>query len=121
MQSIEELQKSALSALVEYSSRLINGTEIVIGELRGDKKSDTEELFNLVIQGINWEIEVFNKCEDLINRDNIQIDKNKMADSVVRLGKIMQEKDEIKLAACLDVDFLPFLRAMEYAGRTIAG
>ena len=59
---------------------------------------------------------MFNNCEKLINQDTIQIDKNKMADAVVRLGKVLQERDDIKIAACLDVDFLPFLKTMEFAG-----
>lgn len=115
-----ELQKEALSELVDYSEKIITGTETVIKELRGTKKDDTDELFNLVIQGINWEIEVFNCCEPLINKDDVKIDKSKMAEAVVRLGKMLQEKDDIKIAACLDVDFLPFLKAMEFAGLTIS-
>lgn len=62
-----ELQKEALSQLVDYSEHIMKATRDVIKEFRGDKKKDTDELFNLVIQGINWEIEVFNNCEQLIN------------------------------------------------------
>lgn len=119
MSSRLELQKEALSELVDYSEKIIKGTEIVIKELRDARKDDTEELFNLVIQGINWEIEVFNNCENLINQDGQQIDKDKMAQSVGRLGRVLQEKDDIKLAACLDVDFLPFLKAMEFAALSV--
>lgn len=115
MSSKLELQKEALSELVDYSEKIIKGTETVIKELRETKKEDTDELFNLVIQGINWEIEIFNCCEALINQNGQQIDKDKMAQAVVRLGKVLQEKDDIKLAACLDVDFLPFLKTMEFA------
>lgn len=115
-----DLQKEALSELVDYSEKIIRATEEVVKELRGTRKEDTDELFNLVVQGINWEIEVFNNCEPLINKDGQQIDKAKMAQAVVRLGKVIQEKDDIKIAACLDVDFLPFLKAMEFAGLTIS-
>ena len=84
-----------------------------------------KELYNysatiiLVIQGINWEIEVFNNCEDLINRDEQRIDKGRMASAVGRLGKVLQEKDDIKLAASLEVDFLPFLKAMKRVAETM--
>ena len=120
MQSVVDLQKEALGELVEYSEKIIRGTETVMEELRDDRKEDTDELFNLVIQGINWEIEVFNNCAGLINQDEVKIDKNKMADAVSRLGRVLQEKDDIKIAACLEVDFLPFLRAMEFAGMSLA-
>ena len=43
-----------------------------------------------------------------------------MAMAVGRLGKVLHEKDDIKLAACLDVDFLPFLRAMEFAALSVS-
>ena len=105
-------QKELIQELHKYSESIIPGTETLISELRNHRKPDTEELFNLVIQGINWEIEVFNNCEDLINRDEPKIDKARMAAAVGRLGKILQEKDDIKLAAALEVDFLPFLKTM---------
>lgn len=111
----EELQQDIMKELIDYSPKIIYGTEEIIGELRGDRKKDTDELFNLVIQGINWEIEVFNNCEEKINQNGQIIDKSKMATAVVRLGKVLQEKDDIKIAACLEVDFLPFLRTMEEA------
>ena len=72
-----------------------------------------------MIQGINWEIEVFNNCEDLINEKEQKIDKAKMASAVGRLGKVLQEKDDIKLAASLEVDFLPFLKAMKDVAGTV--
>ena len=90
----------------------------VIGEEQFINMID-EELFNLVIQGINWEIEVFNHCEPLINSKGKKIDKSKMAKAVVRLGKILQDKDDIKIAACLDVDFMSFLKSMETAAKEI--
>lgn len=108
-----DLQHDIMKELADYSPKLIYGVEEIIGELRHNRKKDTDELFNLVIQGINWEIEVFNNCEDIINQDSQLIDKNKMAAAVVRLGKVLQEKDDIKIAACLEVDFLPFLKSME--------
>ncbi len=110
-----ELQQDIMKELANYSPTIIYGTEEIIGELRHNRKKDTDELFNLVIQGINWEIEVFNNCESIINQEDAYVDKNKMANAVVRLGKVLQEKDDIKIAACLEVDFLPFLRAMETA------
>ncbi len=120
MGNVLELQKEALGELVGYSEHILDGINQVIKELRNGRKEDTEELFNLVIQGINWEIEVFNNCESLINEDEQLVDKSKMAGAVGRLGKVLQEKDDIKIAACLEVDFLPFLHSMEAAALTIS-
>ena len=115
MSSKLELQKEALKELFSYSDGIIAATNAVITELRGDKKKDTEDMFNLVIQGINWEIEVFNNCEALVNSDRVYVDKSKMATAVARLGKVLADKDDIKIAACLEVDFLPFLESMKSA------
>ncbi len=114
-----ELQNEVLKQLIDYSDNIIEAAKQVISELRGAQKEDTEEMFNLVIQGINWEIEVFNNCEQLINKDHVYVDKSKMASAVGRLGVVLQEKDDIKIAACLEVDFLPFLEGMKKAGNNV--
>lgn len=116
---MQDVQKRIFEELTDYSPKIITGTKQVIDELRVGRKKDTDELFNLVVQGINWEIEVFNSCEPLINSKGKKIDKAKMAKAVVRLGKVLQDKDDIKLAACLDVDFMSFLKSMELAAKEI--
>ena len=112
---LSELQNDAIMQLADYSDKIIPATETVIKELRGNRQDDTDELFGLVIQGINWEIEIFNNCEKVINKNESLVDKSKMAQAVTRLGKVLQERDDIKIAACLEVDFLPFLRSMKKA------
>ena len=42
MSSVLELQREALRELVDYSEKIIRGTETVIAELRGARKEDTE-------------------------------------------------------------------------------
>ena len=115
MADIDALRKQIMDQLFDYSYDIICGTKTVINELRNGRETDTEELFNLVIQGINWEIEIFNSCEDVINRDMERVNKSRMASAVGRLGKILPDKDDVKLAACLEVDFLPFLKSMKEA------
>lgn len=116
-----DIQKEILGQMLKYSENLAVGLDVIIKELRDKRKSDTEELLNLIIQGINWEIEVFNCCESLVNQNGVRIVKSKMAEAVVRLGKILKEKDDIKIAACLDVDFVPFVKSMESAGINAVG
>ena len=121
MADIDALRKQIMDQLFDYSYDIICGTKTVINELRNGRETDTEELFNLVIQGINWEIEVFNNCEDTLNSETQYVDKahrvnkSRMASAVGRLGKILPDKDDVKLAACLEVDFLPFLKSMKEA------
>ena len=114
-----KIQKEIFEELRLYSDHIIDGTKTLIDELRNERKTDTDELFNLVIGGINWEIEVFNNCEELINKDAQKIDKNRMATAVAKLGKVRQEKDDIKLAAVLEVEFLPFLKTMQTVASSV--
>lgn len=114
-----DLQKEIIAELREYSSKIINGTETIVSELRSGRMDDTDEVLNLVIQGINWVIEVFNNCEDIINRDKEYVVKSRMAQAVTRLGSVLKERDDIKIAACLEVDFMPFLRSMAEASDNI--
>lgn len=43
-------QQDLLKELYNYSATIIPGTETLIAELRHNRQSDTDELFNLVIQ-----------------------------------------------------------------------
>lgn len=119
MENKFEIQKQIFQELHAYSKHIIVGTQTLIHELREHRQEDTDELFNLVIGGINWEIEVFNNCENLINKDEQRIDKARMAAAVTRLSRVRQERDDIKLAAALETDFLPFLRSMESVASSI--
>ncbi|MGN0368097.1 MAG: hypothetical protein ACI4EK_04880 [Wujia sp.] len=115
MSEKERLQQEIMAQLRDYGDKALLGARTLLIELRGQRKPDTDELLNLVIAGINWEIEVFNHCEQLINKDFARVDKSKMAIAVSRLGRILQEKDDIKLAVAIEVDFIPFLTAMKQA------
>lgn len=115
-----ELQNKILSELADYSPKLIMGTYDLIDELKGVKKDDTDDLFGLVIQGINWVIEVFNSCEELINKDNEVIDLQGMSAAVGRLQEVLKEKDDKKIADCLKNDFIPFLESMNAVALEIA-
>ena len=51
------LQMKGLREVVYYSQKLLPVVEDIIFELRNGRKQDTGEILNLVILGINWEIE----------------------------------------------------------------
>lgn len=115
----KELQIEALKQLIDYSKDLIPGVEGLISELRLGRQEDTDELLNLVIMGINWEIEIFNNTENLINVDRKRIDKSFMTAAVTRLGQVLQAGDDCQIADCLESGFMPFLQNLEIAAATI--
>ncbi len=116
----ETIKRELISELGAYSDVIIDGTERIIEEYRGKKEKDSDALFQLVVQGINWEIEVFNSCEDRLNRGGEKIDKQEMAMAVGRLGSVLSERNDSGIADCLETDFLPFLRSMQQAALAVA-
>ena len=114
-----ELQNDVLNELVDYSPKIIYGTKELIGELKDNRQEDTDALFGLVIKGINWVIEVFNACEKRINEKDSVVDKNGMSAAVTRLQEVLRQKDDKKIANCLQDDFLPFLETMDKAANQL--
>ena len=107
-----DLQREILEELNGYCDKLIAVLEQIIAELREGRKDDTSELFDAARQGLNWVIEVFNNCEDVINRDEQRVDKSRMVQAVGRLGAVLRENDDVKIAACLEVGCLQFFHIM---------
>lgn len=114
-----DLQMKLLKELRGYSGNLIKGKDVLVAALREGRSKHTDELFDSVIAGINWVIEVFNCCEPLINEEQILVDKVQMTASVKKLGEALQKKDDAVTADCLETYFRPFLFAMWKAADVI--
>ncbi len=113
----KKLQMRGLREVVDYSQKLIPGICEMIEELRDGRRNDTAEILNLVILGLNWEIEMYNYTEKLINIDKKVIDKKQMTQCVIRLGEVLKSADDNMIADCLETDFLPFLKTFERASK----
>ncbi len=112
-----KLQMKGLREVVYYSQKLLPVVEDIIHELRTGRKPDTGEVLNLVILGINWEIEMYNYCEKLVNADRTVINKKNMTEAVNNLGVALKSAEDAKIARCLEKDFLPFLTTLENAAK----
>lgn len=115
----EQLQREVLKELIVYSDNLIPALQTVIEELRNKGEEDTKEFLNEVITGINWEIEVYNQCASLINQKSSYIDKKMMIQAVKNLGVSLNSGDKLKIADCLEKDFLPFLNKLALASKMV--
>ena len=105
MEEREQLQRNVLKELVAYSDNLIPALQIIIEELRGEELEDTNTFLNDVINGINWEIEVYNQCASLLNEKSSYIDKKAMITAVKHLGISLNSGDKLLVADCLESDF----------------
>ncbi len=119
MEEREQLQREVLKELIAYSDNLIPALQILIGELRTEGQEDTNTFLNDVINGINWEIEVFNQCMSLINEKGSYIDKKSMITAVKNLGDSLNGGDTLMVADCLETDFLPFLNRLDLAAKQV--
>ena len=101
------MEKDILQELITYSDSLIPALQQVIKELKdqGEEKDDTEDFLSEVINGINWEIEVYNQCASLIDSSCNYIDKKVMIASVKSLGMALNSGDVWQISDCLEYDF----------------
>ena len=116
-----DLQYNVLKQLIIYSRNLIPALQDLIGELRGEERDDTSDYLNEVITGINWEIEVYNQCADIINARSSYIDKKSMINAVKNLGTSLNSGDYLLVADCLEEDFIPFLNKLDLVAKMIVG
>ena len=123
MEEREILQRDILQELINYSDSLIPALQQVIEELKDKEKEqvDTEDFLGEVINGINWEIEVYNQCATLINERCNYIDKKVMIASVKSLGMALNSGDLWLISDCLEYDFLPFLNKLDLAAKLVVG
>ena len=119
MDEREQLQREALRELIQYSAKLIPAVQTILEELRGNEQTDTGEFLNEVINGINWEIEVYNQCAALINSKSSYIDKKAMIVAVTNLGQSLGSGDNQQVATCMEEDFLPFLNNLALAAKMV--
>lgn len=112
-----KLQMKGLREVIDYSQKLLPAVQEIIDELKLGRKKDTGEILNLIILGINWEIEMYNCCEKLINIDRRVVDKRQMTASVNELGQVLKQGDDWQIAECLELQFVPFLSVLESAAK----
>ncbi len=109
MEDLREQQLEALTVLKEYNQKLTKSILLIVEELRGKRQKDTDEFLKKIIEGINWEIQVYNGTKELINENKVRVDKEEMNRHILAFGEAVQAKEDIKLADSFEIDILPFL------------
>lgn len=88
----EEIE--ALEELKSYNVKMVKTLKEIIPELKGQKKEDTDEYFQHILKGLNWEIQVLNGTMNYLNRNEIIIDKEKLNRSISELNSAISDKNE---------------------------
>ena len=91
-------QIEALATLVDFNTRLVKNMSIIVKELSCERLDDTDAFLNDILKAINWEIQVVNGTIDLINEDEIRLDKADFNEKVIALNDAFSEKNDSKMA-----------------------
>lgn len=110
---MREEQIEALQVLYSYNQRALKELKEVAEEFSGNKKEDTDEYLIHILKGVNWEIQVVNGTMDLINENEMIIDKEKINKSVVELNDSIVSKDDERIYNVLKNDIIPFLELID--------
>ncbi|MCX4270181.1 MAG: molecular chaperone [Lachnospiraceae bacterium] len=121
MEDLREQQVEALQVLKEYNQKLTKSVLLVVEELRGKRQKDTDEFLKKIIEGINWEIQIYNGTKELINADMVRVDKEEMNRHVMAFGEAVEAKDDAKIADSFEADILPLLTKLGDAAEEVLG
>ena len=106
----EEIE--ALEALKSYNVKMVKALKEIIPVLKGQKKEDSDEYFQHILKGLNWEIQVLNGTMDYLNRNEIIIDKENLNKSIVALNCAINKKDEKAIASIIEMELYPFFEKL---------
>ena len=119
MSDNREEQVEALRALLEYSPRLIHGMQAVTTELEGERKPDTDEFLRSVINGMNWEIEIANGTKEVLDEQEIRIDKDEINGFLKEFSDAYGRRDDYGMAVLFFQRIIPFFEKLEKAARNV--
>ncbi|MGN0513859.1 MAG: molecular chaperone [Lachnospiraceae bacterium] len=121
MDEIRKQQAEAVQVALDYSPKLINGINIIVSELKGERLPDTDEYLNEIINGLNWLLEVVNGTIDLLNEKQIIIEKQKVNGVIVELSNALKAKNDTLVADLLNTGIKSFVESFIEAGTAVVG
>lgn len=111
-------QKEALETLTGFNVRLINNMKLIVQELSGERKEDTDAFLNDIVQALNWEIQVVNGTMELLNEGKIRIDKEAFNAKIAALGEAIAAKDDRAMAEQFK-EVIPVFEGLEKAAEEV--
>lgn len=112
-------QIEALEVYIEYNKKLMNSINMLLSELREQRKDDTDEFQKKIIEGLNWEIQILNGTLSLINQKEERIDKNEVNQQVLKLEKALKTGEDKEIADSFENDILPEFTKVEEIIQTV--
>lgn len=102
MGNITAEQLEALETMAEFNERLLKNLPTLISELSGNRQPDTEQYQKSIIDAINWEISVTNSTLEVLNQDEVRVDKEDFNGKVIALNSALSSKKDSEIADALN-------------------
>lgn len=115
--SLKEQQVEALQVLTEYSVKLIKGMKTSAEELMGCRKEDTDEFLRMVLDGVNWELNVLNGCLSLINEEEKVLDKNRANETILDFQQVFSSKNDEAISKAITEKLIPLVEQITEAAK----
>lgn len=112
-------QVEALQAMLEYNPRLMNAMKSLTAELLEDRQPDTDEYLLAVVKGMNWEIEILNGTREVIDEQDIVLDRDEINEMFVEFNDAYQRKDDIAMGLLYRDKLIAFFEKYEQAARNV--
>lgn len=110
-ESLEYLQREVYATAADYLPKLIRTANLVVSEFREAEQEDTRDLFDQVVNGINWVLDVYNHSPSSLYRGQESGEKEDLEKMVLRLSQAISRNNKSEMANSLSDDLIPFLQA----------
>ena len=111
--NLKAQQIEAIEVYLEYNKKLMNSIKMLLSELRGNRKEDTDEFQKKITEGLNWEIQILNGTLSLLNQKEEKINKNEVNQQILKSGEALKIGEDKKIADSFEKDILPEFTKIE--------
>ncbi len=119
MEDLRAQQIEAMGALEEYTEKLIRGIDSFVAEIKAGHEMNMEEMLNLIVNGINWTLEVVNRTLDFINEDTMRVNKEEINVGIKELSQALKEGEKEQIADALK-NLLPSIQLIHNVSKELA-
>lgn len=106
----DEIKKEMLKEVVDYLPILIETAEAVVIEFKGEQEEDTKELFNQIIDGINWTLGMYYELDDNREAESSLNKKLELDSQIDKFTRAIEEKNLETIATAMEEGIVPFLK-----------
>lgn len=113
MEDYRQQQIDVLKEAVPYSEKLTGAIEKVSEELAGVPFPETHDAVDVIVEGLNWLFEVYNRTRDILSEG--VVDEKEANEGVKELSEALSVNDDVAVSKAL-VRLGAFVKQLHDAG-----